>query len=189
MDKFCTYVNKEWVEFRGRGIEEELGTGWVDGVHPDDWSDCFEIYTSSFDHRQAFEMEDRLLRHDGQYRWIIERGTPRFSSSGEFLGYIGSCIDITERKKSAESLANANVELKELKNKLEAENIYLHQELQEDQAFGDIVGQSSAIKYVLFKINQVASTDATVLITGETGTGKELVARAIHEGSSRSERP
>jgi len=188
-DKFCTYFNKELVEFRGRGIEEELGTGWVDGVHPDDWSDCFEIYTSSFDHRQAFEMEYRLLRHDGQYRWIIERGTPRFSSSGEFLGYIGSCIDITERKESAEALAKANVELKELKNKLEAENIYLHQELQEDQAFGDIVGQSSAIKYVLFKINQVASTDATVLITGETGTGKELVARAIHEGSSRSERP
>ena len=77
----------------------------------------------------------------------------------------------------------------QLKNKLEAENIYLQQELQLDQTFGDLVGQSDAIKQVLFKASQVAPTDSTVLITGETGTGKELVARAIHRASSRKDHP
>ncbi|HEX3186315.1 MAG TPA: sigma-54 factor interaction domain-containing protein, partial [Pyrinomonadaceae bacterium] len=86
-------------------------------------------------------------------------------------------------------LQEANDELQHLKNQLEAENIYLQQELQSDEQFGEIVGQSDAIKYVLFKITQVAPTDTTVLITGETGTGKELVTRAIHGASSRRDRP
>jgi PAS domain S-box-containing protein len=189
VDRETTYLNKEWLELRGRTLEEELGHGWAVGIHPDDRSEAVEIYHSSFDRRQSFEMEFRILRHDEEYRWIVARGTPRFSSSDEFLGYIGTCIDITERKESAEALIRANEELKELKNKLEAENIYLHQELQQDQTFGDIVGQSAAIKYVLFKVSQVAPTDSSVLVMGETGTGKELIARAIHEASPRKDRP
>jgi transcriptional regulator with GAF, ATPase, and Fis domain len=98
-------------------------------------------------------------------------------------------LDITERKESEVALQTAHEELHQLKNQLEAENIYLQQELQLDQKSGEIVGQSDAIKYVLFKINQVAPTDSTVLITGETGTGKDLVARAIHGASSRKDRP
>jgi transcriptional regulator with GAF, ATPase, and Fis domain len=130
-----------------------------------------------------------VRRYDGEYRWVYDTGIPRFSSEGTFLGYIGSAIDITERKESEVALQTAHEELHQLKNQLEAENISLQQELQLDEKFGEIVGQSDAIKYVLFKINQVAPTDSTVLITGETGTGKELAARAIHGASSRKDRP
>jgi transcriptional regulator with GAF, ATPase, and Fis domain len=134
-------------------------------------------------------MEYRLRRYDGEYRWVLDCGVPHFSPDGIFLGYIGSCLDITQRKESEVELQTAHEELHQLKNQLEAENIYLQQELQLDQKSGEIVGQSDAIKYVLFKINQVAPTDSTVLITGETGTGKDLVARAIHGASSRKDRP
>ena len=188
-DKLCTYFNKSWLEFTGRSIEEELGNGWAEGVHPDDYANCLETYTEAFDRREPFKMEYRLRRADGKYRWIFDSGTPRFSSDQEFLGYIGSCLDITERKESEEELRRAHDELNQLKTQLEEENIYLQEELQQGQSFGEIVGQSDAIKYVLFKIGQVAPTDSTVLILGDTGTGKELVARAIHEGSARKDRP
>ncbi|HEX7329980.1 MAG TPA: sigma 54-interacting transcriptional regulator, partial [Pyrinomonadaceae bacterium] len=188
-DSECTYVNKRFLDFTGRSQEQELGQGWMQGVHPDDYDALREAYRTRFNQRQPLEMEYRLHRHDGEYRWILDGGVPRFSPDGVFLGYIGSCIDITERKESEVALKTAHAELHQLKNQLEAENIYLQQELQLDQKFGEIVGQSDVIKYVLFKINQVAPTDSTVLITGETGTGKELVARAIHSASNRKDRP
>ena len=187
--KLCTYFNKQWLDFTGRSLEQELGYGWTEGVHGDDYAHCTDVYADSFDKRARFEMEYRLRNKHGQYRWVLDSGTPRFSSDGAFLGYIGSCIDITARKESEVELRKAHEELYELKNQLEAENIYLQEELQLDDTFSEIVGQSDAIKHVLFKISQVAPTDATVLITGETGTGKELVARAIHGASSRKDRP
>ena len=188
-DRRCTYLNKRWLDFTGRTFEEEVGDGWMQGIHPDDYDGCQESYFSSFDERQPVELEYRLRRYDGEYRWVYDTGVPRFSSDGTFLGYIGSAIDITERKESEVALQTAHEELHQLKNQLEAENISLQQQLQLDEKFGDIVGQSDAIKYVLFKINQVAPTDSTVLINGETGTGKELAARAIHGASSRKDRP
>ena len=188
-DKSCTYVNKPWVDFKGSTLEKELGNGWFEGIHTEDVESCRETFFSSVDARRPFEMLYRLRRHDGEYRWIYDSGIPRFSSEGTFLGFIGSCIDLTERKESEDALKMAHEELHQLKNQLEAENIYLQQELQLDEQHGEIVGQSDAIKYVLFKITQVAPTDSTVLITGETGTGKELAARAIHGASSRKDRP
>lgn len=188
-DSECTYVNKRFLDFTGRNEEQELGQGWMQGIHPDDYDAIYETYTTKFNQRQHFAMEYRLRRRDGEYRWIMDCGVPRFSPEGVFLGYIGSCLDITERKESEVAIQTAHAELHQLKNQLEAENIYLQQELQLDQKFGEIVGQSDAIKYVLFKINQVAPTDSTVLITGETGTGKELAARAIHGASARKDRP
>ena len=187
--KGCTYVNKQWLDFTGRGIEEEIGEGWLKGIHPDDYENCLQTFTAHFTERKPFEFEYRLRRHDGQYRWIIDSAKPWVSEEGVFLGYIGSCIDITERKESEVALQKAHKELHQLKNQLEAENIYLQEELLSDRTFGEIVGQSDAIKYVLFKVTQVAATDSTVLITGETGTGKELVARAIHSESLRKDRP
>jgi len=188
-DVKATYLNKQWLDFTGRSLHEQLGDGWMKGIHPDDYDRCVETFADSFAERKPFAMEYRLRRYDGEYRWIYDTGAPRFSSVGVFLGYIGTCLDITERKASEVELHTAHEELKELKNQLEAENVYLQQELKLDPTFGEIVGQSDAIKYVLFKITQVAPTDTSVLITGETGTGKELVARAIHSASSRKDRP
>jgi PAS domain S-box-containing protein len=188
-DKQCTYTNKRWLDFTGRTAEEEQGFGWSRNIHPEDYERALETYLTNFEARQPFEMEYRLRRQDGEYRWIYDCGIPRFSADGSFLGYIGSCLDLTERKQSEDALRKAHDELHELKNQLEAENIYLQHELQQDERFGEIVGQSDAIKYVLFKVSQVAPTDSTVLISGETGTGKELVARAIHSASSRKDRP
>jgi PAS domain S-box-containing protein len=190
LDKGGTYFNQQWLDFTGRSLKQELGTGWSESIHPEDYNRCLDTYAKSFDLRTPFHMEYRLRRSDGEYRWVYDNGTPCFSTPDHvFLGYIGSCLDITERKESEVSLRKAHEELHQMKNQLEAENIYLQQELQRDSSFGEIVGESDAIKYVLFKVTQVAPIDTTVLITGETGTGKELVARAIHEASSRKDRP
>ena len=103
-DKRCIFFNQGWLDFTGRSMEQELGDGWVSGVHPEDVQRCLEFYSDSFDARAQFEMEYRLRRSDGDYRWIVDRGVPRFESDDTFCGYIGSCIDITDRKLSEESL-------------------------------------------------------------------------------------
>ena len=101
-NKLCTFFNKGWLDFTGRKLEQELGNGWTDGVHREDFDRCHDIYGNSFDARQPFTMEYRLRRNDGEYRWVLDSGTPRFAADGAFLGYIGSCIDITERKRAEE---------------------------------------------------------------------------------------
>jgi PAS domain S-box-containing protein len=103
-DKLCTFCNQTWLHFTGRSVEQELGDGWVEGVHPDDMERCLTTYRSAFDSHVDFEMEYRLRRFDGEYRWIVDFGVPRFEPGGTFCGYIGSCIDITERKLSEKSL-------------------------------------------------------------------------------------
>ena len=99
-DKLCNYFNKRWLEFTGRALEQELGNGWTEGVHPDDFQYCLKVYETAFDARQDFKMEYRLRRSDGDYRWILDHGTQRYLPDGSFAGYIGSCIDITDRKHS-----------------------------------------------------------------------------------------
>ena len=112
-DKLCTYFNKPWLEFTGRPIERELGNGWADGVHPDDLPTCLDTYSGAFDRRDPFRMEYRLRRHDGEYRWMLDAGLPLFSPDGSFTGYIGSCIDITERRHAEDALRRKEMELRE----------------------------------------------------------------------------
>src|SRR6185295_4631142 len=115
-DSECTYVNKRFLDFTGREEEQELGQGWMQGIHPDDHDAIAETYTTRFNQRQQFAMEYRLSRHDGEYRWILDCGVPRFSPDGVFLGYVGSCLDITERKESEVAIQTAHAELHQLKN-------------------------------------------------------------------------
>lgn len=96
--KKCVWFNRPWLEFTGRTMEQELGEGWSEGVHPDDFTHCLETYISHFDARLPFAMEYRLRRNDGAYRWILDYGAPCYDPSQLFVGYIGSCIDITDRK-------------------------------------------------------------------------------------------
>jgi PAS domain S-box-containing protein len=103
-DMLCSYFNKPWLEFTGRPLSMERGNGWTQGVHPDDLHRCMDIYTQSFARREHFRMEYRLLRHDSEYRWVFDTGVPRFKDDGTFTGYIGSCIDVTERKRTEDAL-------------------------------------------------------------------------------------
>src|ERR1035437_5206760 len=103
-DKLCNYFNQVWLDFTGRTMEQEKGNGWTEDVHPDDRARCLEIYINSFDARQPFRTEYRLRRHDGQYRWLLDGAVPHYQVDGEFTGYIGSAIDITEAKQAEQAL-------------------------------------------------------------------------------------
>ncbi len=110
-DKLCTFFNEPWLAFTGRALDQELGNGWADGVHPEDLDHCLKVYTEAFDARQPFTMEYRLRRHDGEYRWIEDCGVPRYDAQARFLGYIGSCIDITVPRAAKEEAQRWQQEL------------------------------------------------------------------------------
>jgi PAS domain S-box-containing protein len=128
-DKLCTYFNQWWLDFTGRSFEAELGNGWAQGVYPEDLEKCLDTYTQAFDRRESFTMEYRLRRHDGEYRWILDTGVPRFTGDGSFAGYIGSCVDVTERKLAEEALASFGGKLIEAQ---EQERTRIARELHDD---------------------------------------------------------
>ena len=110
-DKLCNYFNEGWLTFTGRGLAQELGNGWAEGVHPEDLERCVETYVTAFDRRAAFRMEYRLRRADGEYRRILDAGTPRFAPDGTFCGYIGGCIDVTESRAARKALDERHARL------------------------------------------------------------------------------
>jgi PAS domain S-box-containing protein len=99
-----SYFNKTWLDFTGQSLEHEIGNGWAEGIHPDDRDRYLAIYSEAFDARHEFNMEYRLRSFDGQYHWVFDRGVPRTDSDGSFLGFIGSSLDITDRKAMEETL-------------------------------------------------------------------------------------
>ncbi|WP_130472489.1 PAS domain S-box protein [Candidatus Magnetaquicoccus inordinatus] len=109
-DKLCNWFNQRWLDFTGRSMEQEIGNGWAEGVHPEDMSRCLAVYFSHFDRRLPFVMHYRLRRHDGQWRWLLDHGVPRYDEQGQFLGYIGSCVDISEQRLVESDLLRAKEE-------------------------------------------------------------------------------
>jgi PAS domain S-box-containing protein len=112
VDQQCTYINKPWLDFTGHTFEQELGQAWMESIHPEDHPRFLETYRASFHRRERFEMEYRLRRADGEYRWVLSRGAPRVTDNGEFIGYVGSCVDFTERKRVEESLRESEARLR-----------------------------------------------------------------------------
>ena len=128
-DKLCNYFNQPWLEFTGRMLETELGNGWAEGVHPEDFKSCMDTFVKAFDRHESFRMEYRLRRHDGEYRWITDIGVPRLNRDGSFAGYIGSCIDITDHKLAEEVLEDMGRRLIEAH---EEERTWIARELHDD---------------------------------------------------------
>jgi PAS domain S-box-containing protein len=118
-DKLCTWFNQQWLDFVGRTMEQEKGNGWAENVHPDDLDRCLRIYTTAFDARVPFTMEYRMRRRDGAWRWLVDNGVPRYDAGREFAGYIGSCIDVTDRKLTEENLRASTKEVVDLKAALD----------------------------------------------------------------------
>jgi PAS domain S-box-containing protein len=110
-DKLYTYFNKTWLNFTGRSLQSELGNGWAERVHSEDLQRCMDTYTQAFDRREEFRMEYRFLRHDGEYRWVLDMGVPRFDHGCSFAGYIGVAVDVTERKLAEDAISKVNQKL------------------------------------------------------------------------------
>jgi PAS domain S-box-containing protein len=110
-DSLCDFFNSRWLEFTGRAMEQELGTAWAESVYFEDLQACVDTYMTAFVQRQSFRMEYRMRRADGQFRWILDHGVPRFEVDGTFAGFIGSCIDITEIKEASEKIRKLADEL------------------------------------------------------------------------------
>jgi len=182
LDKGCTYVNRPWLEFTGRRPEQEVGTGWSESIHPDDLMRCLNIYSSHFDAREPFEMVYRLRRHDGEYRWILDRGVPRIGPNGDFAGYIGACTDITARRQAEDGLLASQKELRLLTGRLleaqEVERRRIARELHDDLNQGLAL---LSIELDLLGQKPPASTrEVTSNILGLSTRVKEL-SSAVHD--------
>jgi PAS domain S-box-containing protein len=158
-------------------------------IVPEDRDAWREHYLDSHQDLKPHEIQLRIQRRDGEIRWIEHNCQPVTDHQGHLKGFRASNRDITSRKLAEIELRKTYSEIELLKNQLEAETAYLQQEIKLEHNFETIIGNSTSLKYVLYRVEQVASTDTTVLILGESGTGKELIARAIHSFSQRSDRP
>jgi len=119
-DRQCVWFNRPWLNFTGRDIQQELGNGWSEGVHPEDFDHCLKTYVGHFDARKEFRMEYRLRRYDRTYRWIDDTGIPRYARDGSFLGYIGSCTDIHEYRETQSELRRRLLEIARLTRRADA---------------------------------------------------------------------
>jgi len=168
------YANRMMLDYLGIGLDEWLKRSPGTHTHPDDLEHVKTCWLRASGSGSAYDVEMRVRKHDGSYRWHLARYNPVHDDKGQIMRWYVAGTDIEDRKQAEERLKHENVALRE--------------EIDKASMFEEIVGTSPALKGVLSRISKVAPSDSTVLITGETGTGKELVARAIHRRSDRASR-
>lgn len=180
-DGLCNWYNQPWLEFTGRTLAQEIGNGWTQALHPDDQQRCIEIYNTAFATRQRFEMEYRLRRADGEYRWLADIGVPRFTPGGEFAGYIGSCIDITERKATEVALMHRAEELTYLTKVLANTNMVLEKRNQELDQFAYVASHDlKAPLRAIANLSQWVEEDINDQLSDENRYQMQLLRGRVH---------
>jgi formate hydrogenlyase transcriptional activator len=183
------FANQRELEYTGLTPQEaQSGDATARVIHPEDLKKLEILRGRALSDGSPFEMEARIRGKDGQYRWFLIRDNPLRDEAGRVVRWYGTRTDIEDRKRAEGGLQQALDEIKKLRDQLYKENLALREEIDKTSMFEEIVGASPALKAVLAGVAKVAPTESTVLITGETGTGKELIARAIHKRSLRSAR-
>ena len=180
-DGHIDYFNQRWLDCLGASLEDLEGDRWTRFIHPDDLEEHVRRWREAMSSGTTPVSQARVRMANGEYRWMLHRTEPLRDADANIVRWFGSSIDIEELKR-------AERELHELKEQLHRENIALRDEISQASMSEEIIGSSSSLRRVLGLVAKVAATDSTVLITGETGTGKELVARAIHRQSPRASR-
>lgn len=171
-DKLCYYFNKGWLDFTGRTLAQDSGNGWAENVHPEDFDRCLQIYISNFDARRPFEMEYRMRHHTGQYRWILDRGVPRYAPDGAFEGYVGGCLDIHDQKVAAEKVRIAD-DLARLMKAQDEERRRIARELH------DSAGQTLAVLGMSLA-QLVLRAEAIAPELAREGEGIEAIVQQLH---------
>ncbi|MGL4377461.1 MAG: PAS domain-containing sensor histidine kinase, partial [Microcoleaceae cyanobacterium] len=168
IDKSFSFFNETWLKFTGRSLEAEINNGWLEGIHPDDVAEFLETYLSAFEARQAFSLEYRLRRFDREYRWILDTGVPRFTGNNEFVGYIGSCMDITERKEGEITL----------QQQIERERVTvaIAQRIRESLELEEILNTTVA------EVQQLLATDRTLVLRFLPDGTSRVIAEAVAPG-------
>ena len=182
------FASQNWFDYSGLSPEEVYGWDWTDVVHPEDCDRAVEIWRESLATGEPRESEHRVRQANGEYRWFLARNSALRDEKGNIVKWYIVLVDIENQKRAEARLLQALDEIQKLRDQLSKENIVLREEVDRTSMFEEIVGASPALKAVLARIDKVAPTDSIVFITGETGTGKELVARAIHKRSPRASR-
>jgi formate hydrogenlyase transcriptional activator len=181
-DGYIDYFNQRWLAYLGVRASEIEGWEWTKLVHPDDLEAHLRRWRESIASGVPPVSQARVRIAGGQYHWMLHRTEALRDAQGHIVRWFGASVDI-------ENVKRAECELHELKERLQRENTALRDEVKQVSMFEEIIGSSEALRRVLLLVAKVAATDSTVLITGETGTGKELIARAIHKRSPRAARP
>jgi hypothetical protein len=175
------FANQSWLNFTGRSLKQELGEGWMEAVHPADVSRCVEIYLSAFYSQQEFHQEFRLRQADGTYRWIFEKGSPRFTPDGSFTGYIGCCLDISDRKASEEAMKARAEELTYLTTVLAQTNVTLEKRNQELDRFAYVASHDlKAPLRAIANLSAWIEEDLSELLTADTRHQMNLLRGRVH---------